>query len=190
MFIAELLGHILIISHLIRAVRVILEFFACLIPPSSVSLVMQIFTAELPNQNNHHHRQSAAAAEMTSQQSEAEVVMLDHHHHHHQQHDDDTQEEATHNNNNADDGGGGGGVHAEHHQDDDDDLEAGGADSLGQICRLCLKLDDLMISIYDRLDPNPNKRPLHERIEDMFHVKVRQMAGVEINVNYFNYYFV
>lgn len=53
----------------------------------------------------------------------------------------------------------------------DDDLEASD-DSLGQICRLCLKLDDLMISIYDRLDPNPNKRPLHERIADMFHVKV------------------
>lgn len=55
--------------------------------------------------------------------------------------------------------------------DDDLDLEADAA-NLMQICRLCLKMDDLMISIYDRLDPNPNKRPLHERIADMFHIQV------------------
>lgn len=46
-----------------------------------------------------------------------------------------------------------------------------GAD-LEQICRLCLQMDDLMICIYDRLDPNPKKRPLCERIYELYQIEV------------------
>lgn len=52
-----------------------------------------------------------------------------------------------------------------------DDGQLAGAD-LEQICRLCLQMDDLMICIYDRLDPNPKKRPLSERILELFQIEV------------------
>lgn len=114
---------------------------------------MQMFV-ELPNQqqNHHHHQQQQqhqqSPEEEASERPSSDMLEM-------------TQEENAASNAINDS------LVVAH----DDDLEADG-DSLAQICRLCLKLDDLMISIYDRLDPNPNKRPLHERIEDMFHVKV------------------
>lgn len=53
-----------------------------------------------------------------------------------------------------------------------DDGQLAGAD-LEQICRLCLQLDDLMISVYERLDPDPRKRPLVERIFELYQIEVR-----------------
>lgn len=46
-------------------------------------------------------------------------------------------------------------------------------DELDQVCRLCLQTDDFMISMYDRIDPNPEKGPLCERIHDLYQIKVR-----------------
>lgn len=126
-------------------------------------IIMQMF-AELPNHQNHHHEQSSSAAAIINSSDEPESVILD---------DPVVVDETGGDENNGAVAAGPPGLMMDQH--DEDDLDVGG-DSLGQICRLCLKLDDLMISIYDRLDPNPNKRPLHERIEDMFHVKVRALA--------------
>lgn len=44
--------------------------------------------------------------------------------------------------------------------------------NLKEICRLCLKHDDISISIFDRIDPNPNKRPLSDRIHELYQIKV------------------
>lgn len=46
-------------------------------------------------------------------------------------------------------------------------------DELDQVCRLCLQTDDFMISMYDRIDPNPKKRPLCERVHELYQIKVR-----------------
>lgn len=45
-------------------------------------------------------------------------------------------------------------------------------DNLKEICRLCLKYDEISISIFERIDPNPNKRPLSDRIHDLYQIKV------------------
>lgn len=45
--------------------------------------------------------------------------------------------------------------------------------NLSKICRLCLQEDsDFSFSIFDRIDPNPNKRPLKDRIYELYQVKV------------------
>lgn len=54
--------------------------------------------------------------------------------------------------------------------------------NLAQICRLCLQMDDLMISIYDRIDPNPRKRPLVDRIFELYQIQVCVCAGVSVSV--------
>lgn len=46
-------------------------------------------------------------------------------------------------------------------------------ENLANICRLCLKLSKFSISIFDRVDPNPNKRSLKDRIFDMYAIKVK-----------------
>lgn len=49
--------------------------------------------------------------------------------------------------------------------------------SLAKICRLCLQEDsDFSFSIFDRHDPNPNKRPLKDRIFELYQVKVKRSA--------------
>lgn len=45
---------------------------------------------------------------------------------------------------------------------------------LDQVCRLCLQTDELMICIYDRIDPNPNKRPLCDRVYELYQIRVRR----------------
>lgn len=48
-------------------------------------------------------------------------------------------------------------------------------ENLKNICRLCLRIDDeITISIFDRPDPNPKKRPLAERIQELYQINVRQ----------------
>lgn len=45
--------------------------------------------------------------------------------------------------------------------------------NFSKICRLCLQEDkDLSFSIFDRIDPNPNKGPLKDRIFELYQVKV------------------
>lgn len=46
-------------------------------------------------------------------------------------------------------------------------------ENLATICRLCLKFSKLSISIFDRKDPNPNKKSLKDRIYDMYSIKVK-----------------
>ncbi|KAJ6649994.1 Zinc finger protein [Pseudolycoriella hygida] len=55
-------------------------------------------------------------------------------------------------------------------------------ENLSSICRLCLQLTNLSISIYDRKDPNPNKKPLKDRIFEMYAVKVSASDGLPINI--------
>lgn len=50
------------------------------------------------------------------------------------------------------------------------------ADELDQVCRLCLQTADFMISMYDRIDPNPEKRPLCERVHDLYQIKVSKIV--------------
>lgn len=40
------------------------------------------------------------------------------------------------------------------------------------VCRLCLRDDEEFISVFDRIDQNPSKRPLPERIYDLYQIKV------------------
>lgn len=47
--------------------------------------------------------------------------------------------------------------------------------NFSQICRLCLQVDnEFSISVFDRIDPNPTKRPLVERIFDLYQVQVSE----------------
>lgn len=46
-------------------------------------------------------------------------------------------------------------------------------ENLKDICRLCLQQDDeFSISVFDRVDPNPKKKPLVDRIFELFHISV------------------
>lgn len=51
-------------------------------------------------------------------------------------------------------------------------MESLTSENLTNICRLCLKLSKFAISIFDRIDPNPNKKSLKDRIFDMYSIKV------------------
>lgn len=41
------------------------------------------------------------------------------------------------------------------------------------VCRLCLRADEDFINVFDRIDQNPSKQPLAERIYDLYQIKVR-----------------
>lgn len=45
-------------------------------------------------------------------------------------------------------------------------------ENLAKICRLCLKLHEFTISIYDRFDPNPNKRLFVDRLYELYNLQV------------------
>ncbi|XP_037048070.1 zinc finger protein 271-like [Bradysia coprophila] len=55
-------------------------------------------------------------------------------------------------------------------------------ENLTSICRLCLKVPKISISIFDRVDPNPNKKPLKDRIWAMYSVKVSPNDGLPTNI--------
>lgn len=40
------------------------------------------------------------------------------------------------------------------------------------LCRLCLQNDDFIVDIFHSLDPNPSRKPLPERIFDLYQIKV------------------
>lgn len=40
------------------------------------------------------------------------------------------------------------------------------------VCRLCLRADEDFINVFDRIDQNPSKQPLAERIYDLYQIKV------------------
>lgn len=50
-------------------------------------------------------------------------------------------------------------------------------ENLTNICRLCLQLAKYSINIFDRVDPNPNKKPLKDRIFEMYAIKVQYSHG-------------
>lgn len=40
------------------------------------------------------------------------------------------------------------------------------------ICRLCLRADEEFINVFDRIEQNPMKRPLADRVYDLYQIKV------------------
>lgn len=55
-------------------------------------------------------------------------------------------------------------------------------DNFPNVCRLCLQVDDFIVDIFHNLDPNPDKRPLPERIYDLFQVKVAKSDGLPTSI--------
>lgn len=55
-------------------------------------------------------------------------------------------------------------------------------DNLPNLCRLCLQVDDFIVDIFHRLDPNPFKQPLPERIYELYQVKVGKADGLPTNI--------
>lgn len=54
------------------------------------------------------------------------------------------------------------------------------------VCRLCLQEDeDFTINIFDRIDPNPRKRPLSLRIFELYQIRVRFFFVVDVIIEYF-----
>lgn len=49
------------------------------------------------------------------------------------------------------------------------------------VCRLCLRADEDFINVFDRIDQNPLKRPLTERIYDLYQIKVSTFFGFRRN---------
>lgn len=50
-------------------------------------------------------------------------------------------------------------------------------EDLKKVCRLCLQQDvEFSISVFDRIDPNPKKKPLVNRIFELFHVNVSKLS--------------
>lgn len=41
-----------------------------------------------------------------------------------------------------------------------------------RVCRLCLHADEELIDVFDGIDGNPLKRPLAERVYDLYQIKV------------------
>lgn len=61
--------------------------------------------------------------------------------------------------------------------------------NFSQICRLCLQEDDeFSISVFDRIDPNPNKQPLVDRIYDLYQVQVSCRSHC-VAIAYFSQHF-
>lgn len=40
------------------------------------------------------------------------------------------------------------------------------------VCRLCLHADEEFINVFDRIEQNPSKRPLADRVYDLYQIKV------------------
>lgn len=40
------------------------------------------------------------------------------------------------------------------------------------VCRLCLRSDEDFIDVFDRIDQNSSKRPLADRVYDLYQIKV------------------
>lgn len=56
-----------------------------------------------------------------------------------------------------------------------------------RVCRLCLHADDVLIDVLDGIDENPLKRPLAERVYDLYQIKVSYLDFYfEIRVSYFD----
>lgn len=60
--------------------------------------------------------------------------------------------------------------------DGNDDVQLNEKNFL-RVCRLCLLEDvDFNISVFDRVDTNPNKRPLVERIHELYQIQVNYVV--------------
>lgn len=44
-----------------------------------------------------------------------------------------------------------------------------------RVCRLCLHGDEDVIDVFDGIDENPLKRPLAERVYDLYQIKVSKI---------------
>lgn len=42
------------------------------------------------------------------------------------------------------------------------------------VCRLCLQADDEFVNVFDRIEQNPLKQPLAERVYDLYQIKVSE----------------
>lgn len=52
-------------------------------------------------------------------------------------------------------------------------------EDLNKVCRLCLQHDvEFSISVFDRIDPNPKKKPLADRIFELFHINVSKLIKI------------
>lgn len=43
------------------------------------------------------------------------------------------------------------------------------------VCRLCLQSDEDFVNVFERIDKNPLKRPLADRVYDLYQIKVSSM---------------
>lgn len=63
---------------------------------------------------------------------------------------------------------------------DDKEIELN-EDNLKKICRICLQKDDeFSISVFDRIDPNSKKKPLIDRIFELYQVYVSILVHIFI----------
>lgn len=44
-----------------------------------------------------------------------------------------------------------------------------------RVCRLCLHADEELIDVFDGFDENPLKRPLAERVYELYQIKVSNL---------------
>lgn len=56
---------------------------------------------------------------------------------------------------------------------EDDDVQLT-EQNFRNVCRLCLHADEEFVNVFDRIELNPQKRPLVERVYDMYQIKVRR----------------
>lgn len=55
------------------------------------------------------------------------------------------------------------------------------------VCRLCLHADDEFINVFDRIEQNPSKQPLADRVYDLYQIKVsgRFVSNQDLIETYF-----
>lgn len=48
------------------------------------------------------------------------------------------------------------------------------------VCRLCLQADEVVVNVFEGIETNPSKRPLADRVYDLYQIKV---SAQNLNLN-------